>query len=113
MYAPIVPINFQGIIRIPIRAVISPPVTYEIRFGFRLEKSLDGETTFAAIFVVSLRSKNHDGGKKNNCHAIEIGSSTRQDLGSPSTVNHKCGTGHSYTDEGKCRHSERQSEHLS
>ena len=38
-------------------AVIKPPVTYEIIFGFKFEKSLEGETTFAAIFVVSCAAK--------------------------------------------------------
>jgi hypothetical protein len=38
-------------------AVISPPVTYEMRFGFRLEKSFDGETTLAAMLVVNCAAK--------------------------------------------------------
>jgi hypothetical protein len=37
----------------PITAVISPPVTYEIFRGLRFEKSLAGETTLAAMLVVS------------------------------------------------------------
>ena len=57
MYAPIDDINCHGIITIPITAVIRPPVTYEIRFGSRLEKSFEGETTLAAILVVSCAIK--------------------------------------------------------
>jgi len=36
---------------IPITAVIRPPVRNEICRGDRLEKSFDGETTLAAMFV--------------------------------------------------------------
>ena len=36
---------------IPITAVISPPVRNEIWRGDRLEKSFDGDTTLAAMFV--------------------------------------------------------------
>ena len=34
--------------------VIMPPVRNEITRGFRFEKSLDGETTFAATFVFNV-----------------------------------------------------------
>ena len=57
MYAPIDSIIFHGIITTPMTAVMSPPVTYEIRLGLRFEKSLEGDTTFAAIFVVSWAAK--------------------------------------------------------
>ncbi len=36
---------------IPITAVIMPPIRNEIWRGERLEKSFDGETTLAAMFV--------------------------------------------------------------
>src|SRR3712207_7149719 len=45
------------IIRMPMTAVISPPVTYEMSRGLRLEKSFDGETTLAAMFVVNCAAK--------------------------------------------------------
>src|SRR5512141_2986867 len=53
MYAAASAYRRHGIITTPITAVISPPVTYEIRRGERFEKSFDGETTLAAMLVVS------------------------------------------------------------
>lgn len=50
-------ISYQGIIKIPITAVIKPALTNEIRFGFKLEKSLEGETTFTSILVESWATK--------------------------------------------------------
>src|ERR1700719_40884 len=47
-------ISFHGIIRMPTTPVIKPPVRNEIRLGRKLEKSFDGETTFAATFVFSV-----------------------------------------------------------
>ncbi len=38
----------------PSTPVMMPPVRKEIRRGFRLEKSFDGETTFAATLVFSV-----------------------------------------------------------
>src|SRR5688500_20344559 len=38
----------------PTTPVILPPVRNEIRRGLRFEKSFDGDTTFAATFVVSV-----------------------------------------------------------
>src|SRR5271154_6743596 len=46
--------NFHGIIITPTTPVIKPPVRNEISRGFKLEKSFDGETTFAATFVLSV-----------------------------------------------------------
>src|SRR5581483_11815131 len=46
--------NFHGIISTPTTPVIRPPVRNEIRRGLRFEKSLDGETTFAATLVLSV-----------------------------------------------------------
>ncbi len=57
MYAPTEPISFHGIISTPMRAVMSPPVTYEMSRGLRFEKSFEGETTLAAMFVVSCAAK--------------------------------------------------------
>lgn len=51
MYALKSPSSFQGIIKIPITPVIRPPVRNEMRRGFRLEKSFEGETTLAATLV--------------------------------------------------------------
>ncbi len=45
---------YHGMISTPSTAVIIPPVRNEIRRGDRLEKSLAGLTTFAAIFVESV-----------------------------------------------------------
>ena len=44
-------ISFHGIINIPIRPVISPPVLKLMYFGAKLAKSFAGLTTFAAIFT--------------------------------------------------------------
>ena len=38
--------------------MISPPVRNEIRRGFKLEKSFDGDTTFAATLVFSVAISN-------------------------------------------------------
>jgi len=46
--------TFHGMIRMPRPAVMSPPVRNEMRCGARFEKSLAGDTTFAARFVVSV-----------------------------------------------------------
>ena len=45
---------------IPITAVIRPPVRNEIWRGERLEKSFDGETTLAAMFVEICAIDDHD-----------------------------------------------------
>ena len=72
MYAPIEAISFHGIIRMPISAVISPPVTYEMRFGLRFEKSFEGETTLAAMLVVSCAAKMTMRGKDDDGDAAEL-----------------------------------------
>ena len=53
MYAPTSSYSFHGNEMIPMNAVITPPVRNEIWRGERFEKSFDGETTFAAMFVES------------------------------------------------------------
>src|SRR5579864_8730743 len=50
--------SFHGIISTPTTPVIKPPVRNEISRGFRLEKSFDGETTFAATLVLSVATSN-------------------------------------------------------
>src|SRR5215469_3528219 len=47
-------ISFHGIIRIPTTPVINPPVRNEIKLGRKLEKSFEGETTFAATLVFNV-----------------------------------------------------------
>src|SRR5260370_9553186 len=54
MYELKVPSSFQGIMRMPMQPVMSPPVRNEMRRGLRFEKSLDGETTLAATLVLSV-----------------------------------------------------------
>src|SRR4029453_865546 len=49
--------SFQGIIAIPRKQVITPPVLNDIRRGHRFEKSFAGDTTFAPIFTFSVASK--------------------------------------------------------
>src|SRR5262249_61117114 len=44
----------QRIIRSPKKPVKGPPVRKETRRGLRLEKSFEGETTFAATLVLSV-----------------------------------------------------------
>src|SRR5260370_23932745 len=51
MYVSALARSFQGIIAIPSRPVIKPPVLNEIRRGERLAKSFAGLTTFAAILT--------------------------------------------------------------
>src|ERR1039457_4555966 len=46
--------SFQGIMAMPTTPVMMPPMRNEMRRGFRLEKSFDGETTFAATFVFNV-----------------------------------------------------------
>ena len=46
--------SFQGIIITPTTPVMRPPVRKEMRRGFRLEKSFEGETTLAATLVFSV-----------------------------------------------------------
>jgi hypothetical protein len=46
--------SFQGIISTPMTPVMYPPARNEIFAGFRLAKSLAGETTLAAMFVASV-----------------------------------------------------------
>src|ERR1039457_1316699 len=52
IYALKLPSSFQGIRSTPTIPVMMPPVRNEIRRGFRLEKSFDGETTLAATLVL-------------------------------------------------------------
>src|SRR5919112_1154605 len=51
MYAPAVSRSTQGNEMMPMMAVIMPPVLNEMYLGARFEKSNEGETTFAAMFV--------------------------------------------------------------
>src|SRR3954468_15464935 len=53
MYADASEYSFHGNIRMPMTAVMTPPVTKLILRGLRLEKSLAGETMFAAMLVWS------------------------------------------------------------
>src|SRR6478736_2473319 len=53
MYADASDYSFHGSIRTPMTAMIAPPVTKLILRGFRWEKSLAGETMFAAMLVWS------------------------------------------------------------
>src|SRR6516225_4413792 len=46
--------SFQGIMAIPMKQVITPPILKEMRRGQRLEKSLAGETTFAPILTFNV-----------------------------------------------------------
>src|SRR5437016_1275120 len=58
MYALKSPSSFQGIIRIPTTPVMNPPVRNEINRGLRFEKSLEGDTTFAATLVLRVAISN-------------------------------------------------------
>src|SRR4028119_1168585 len=51
MYAPTLLKSIHGKETMPSSAVMSPPILNEMYFGARLEKSNDGETTFAAMLV--------------------------------------------------------------
>src|SRR4028119_826146 len=51
MYAPAVSSSSHGNERTPMTAVIMPPILNEMYLGARFEKSKEGETTFAAMFV--------------------------------------------------------------
>src|SRR6187431_3341500 len=53
MYADASEYSFHGNIRMPMTAVMTPPVTKLIFRGLRLEKSLAGDTMFAAMLVCS------------------------------------------------------------
>src|SRR5215203_2750591 len=53
MYAEASEYSFHGNMRTPTTAVMTPPVTKLIFRGFRLEKSLAGDTMLAAMFVCS------------------------------------------------------------
>jgi hypothetical protein len=54
MYMSAEDISFQGIINIPKRPVISPPVLKLMYYGAKLAKSLAGLTTLAAILTESV-----------------------------------------------------------
>src|SRR5918994_4176214 len=51
MYAPTVLKSTHGNEMTPMMAVMRPPIRNEMYFGARFEKSNEGETTFAAMFV--------------------------------------------------------------
>src|SRR5688500_17386277 len=51
MYAPTLLKSTHGKEMMPMSAVMMPPVLNEMYFGGRFEKSKEGETTFAAMFV--------------------------------------------------------------
>src|ERR671921_2701699 len=51
MYAPAVSSSTHGNETMPRIAVIMPPILNEMYLGARFEKSNEGETTFAAMFV--------------------------------------------------------------
>src|ERR1051326_8402330 len=57
MYAPRLLYRYHGIMSTPITAVIMPPARKEMRRGARLEMSLAGLTTLAAMLVVSVATE--------------------------------------------------------
>src|ERR1700687_2346617 len=83
MYEPKSCSNRHGIIRMPSTPVINPPVRKEIKLGRRLEKSLEGETTFAATLVFRVASSSATSAmnamagwlnRPNRIHGSQIGS---------------------------------------
>src|ERR1700681_1024688 len=50
--------SFHGIMAMPRMPVMMPPVRKEMRRGFKLEKSLEGDTTFAATLVFNVANNN-------------------------------------------------------
>src|SRR5208282_2536822 len=54
MYELKLPSSFHGISKMPTTPVMKPPVRKEMRLGRKLEKSLEGDTTFAATLVLSV-----------------------------------------------------------
>src|SRR5579862_9291988 len=77
-------ISFHGIIRMPTTPVISPPVRNEIKLGRKLEKSLDGETTFAATLVFSVATSSAISATNATSGWLNLPSSTTgSQIGSP------------------------------